>query len=414
MKFNYISYKDKDFSSNGLPSGKSFYEYSEDDILKYAIPLIKDQSGCRFLQERIKIDHLFMINKLFPSIQNNLYELGCDAFGNYFLQALIDIFSVDNLTLFLDLIRNFFTKMCTDQHGTRVIQKIIEQVSLNQTLVAKIENILNCNDLGIIMKSPYGNHIIQKYLISIRFKECTKFIYDYILANFMEVAETKHGVCVIQKCVSEGDIIQKGKLYDLILQNFDELIKDEFGNYLIQYILMNIKSKEQFYEVGSIIKKIEDNLISICKFKFSANVIEKCLENGDNYIKQYLVGCILNRYRENVIELLLDQYGIYIIQKGIKLNAFYRNKFFEIIKEKKDKLNNVDFNDFKYRGAQKVLNSFKDFGLFFQNPVQINKEINNNYAGIYNNFNNYNIDYRNNYNNNKRKNKRGKKNYRGK
>ena len=177
---------------------------------------------------------------------------------------------------------------------------------------------------------------------------------------------------------------------------------------------MNIKSKEQFYEVGSIIKKIEDNLISICKFKFSANVIEKCLENGDNYIKEYLVGCILNRYRENVIELLLDQYGIYIIQKGIKLNAFYRNKFFEIIKEKKDKLNNVDFNDFKYRGAQKVLNSFKDFGLFFQNPVQINKEINNNYAGNYNNFNNYNIDYRNNYNNNKRKSKRGKKNYRGK
>jgi len=162
MKFNYITYNNKDMTLNGLPSGKSFYEYSDDDIIKYAIPLIKDQSGCRFLQERIKLNKSFMIEKLFPAIQSHLYELGCDAFGNYFLQALIDIFSVDNLTLFLDLIRNFFTKMCTDQHGTRVIQKIIEQVSLNQTLVAKIENILNCNDLGIIMKSPYGNHIIQK------------------------------------------------------------------------------------------------------------------------------------------------------------------------------------------------------------------------------------------------------------
>ena len=412
MKFNYITYNNE-MTLNGLPSGKSFYEYSDDDIIKYAIPLIKDQSGCRFLQERIKLNKSFMIEKLFPSIQNNLFELGCDAFGNYFLQALIDIFSVDKLSLFLDLIKNFFTKMCTNQHGTRVIQKIIEQVSLNQTLVAKIENILNCNDLGIIMKSPYGNHIIQKYLISIRFKECTKFIYDYILTNFMEVAETKHGVCVIQKCVSEGDIIQKGKLYDLILQNFDELIKNEFGNYLIQYILININDQNKFNEANPIIKRIEDNLIDICKMKFSANVIEKCLENGSDFIKEYLLECILNKYRDHIIELLLDKYAIYIIQKALKINTHYRNKFYEIIKEKKDELKDIDLNDFKYRGAQKVLNSFKDFEIKNQNNINKDNNNNNNFNGNYNNFYNYNADYRNNYNN-KRKNKRGKKNFRGK
>ena len=413
IAFNYIKYNNNGINSSGLPSGKSFYEYTNDELVKYAIPLIKDQSGCRFLQEKLKTTKQFMEEKLFPSIQNNLSELGCDAFGNYFLQALIDIFSSQNLDLFLDLIKDNFKNMCTNQHGTRVIQKIIDKVSNDENLSKKLEKILNTKDLGLIIKSPYGNHIVQKYLTCIHFKELTKFIYDYILLNFMNVAESKHGVCVIQKCVSEGEENQRGKLYDLILQNFDELIKDEFGNYLIQYILMNVKNKEKFYEVSSIIKKIEDNLISICKFKFSANVIEKCLENGDNYIKEYLVGCILNRYKEHVIELLLDQYGIYIIQKGIKLSAFYKNKFFEIINQKKNELNNIDLNDFKYRGAQKVLNSFKDFGLYSQNPTSNNKDLNNNFTGNYMNFNKYNIDYRNNFNN-KRKNKRGKKNFRGK
>ena len=413
IAFNYIKYNNNGINSSGLPSGKSFYEYTNDELVKYAIPLIKDQSGCRFLQEKLKTTKQFMEEKLFPSIQNNLSELGCDAFGNYFLQALIDIFSSQNLNLFLELIKDNFKNMCTNQHGTRVIQKIIDKVSNDENLSKKLEKILNTKDLGLIIKSPYGNHIVQKYLTCIHFKELTKFIYDYILLNFMNVAESKHGVCVIQKCVSEGEENQRGKLYDLILQNFDELIKDEFGNYLIQYILMNVKNKEKFYEVSSIIKKIEDNLISICKFKFSANVIEKCLENGDNYIKEYLVGCILNRYKEHVIELLLDQYGIYIIQKGIKLSAFYKNKFFEIINQKKNELNNIDLNDFKYRGAQKVLNSFKDFGLYSQNPTSNNKDLNNNFTGNYMNFNKYNIDYRNNFNN-KRKNKRGKKNFRGK
>jgi hypothetical protein len=230
----------------------------------------------------------------------------------------------------------------------------------------------------------------------------------------MEIAETKHGVCVIQKCVSEGDINQRGKLYDLILQNFYDLIKDEFGNYLIQYILINLKSKEKFYEVLPIIQKIEDNLISICKYKFSANIIEKCLENGENFVKEYLLNCLLNRYHENIIELLLDQYGIYIIQKAIKYNSFYRNRFYEIIKEKGELLKNIDLNDFKYRGAQKVLNSFKDLDLFSQNQNTINRDSNNNSGNHNNNFHNYNNnDYRNNYNN-KRKNKRGRKNYRGK
>ena len=357
-----------------------------------------------------------MINRLFPSIQNNLFELGCDAFGNYFLQALMDIFSLENLELFLDLIKNFFTNMCINQHGTRVIQKTIEKVASNKNLVAKIENILNCNDLGIIIKSPYGNHIIQKYIISIHFKEYTKFIYDYIFVNFMEIAQTKHGVCAIQKCVSEGELDKRRKLYDLILQNFDKLINDEFGNYLIQYILINVKDKEKFYEVSPIIKRIEDNLIVLCKNKFSANVIEKCLENGDNFIKEYLLNCIINKYKDHIIELLLDKYGIYIIQKALKINQIYRAKFYDLINAKKEELKGIDLNDFKYRGALKVLNSFKDFEPKNQNNINDDNNRNynnNNYNTNYNNFHNYNADYRNNYNN-KRKNKRGRKNYRGK
>ena len=412
MKFKYISYKESEINSNGLPRGKSFYEYSEDDLLKYAIPLIKDQSGCRFLQDRMKLEHSFMINKLFPSIQNNLFELGCDAFGNYFLQGLLDIFSLENLELFLDLIKNFFNKMCMNQHGTRVIQKTIEKVAPYKNLVAKIENVLNCNELGIIMKSPYGNHIIQKYIASIHFKEYTKFIYDYIFVNFMEIAKTKHGVCAIQKCISEGELEQRGKLYDLILQNFNVLINDEFGNYIIQTILINVKNKEKLYEVNPIIKRIEDNLISFCKNKFSANVIEKCLEQGDNFIKEYILNCIINKYKDHIIELLLDEYGIYIIQKALKINSFYRTIFYEMINAKKEELKGIDLNEFKYREALKVLNAIKDYESKNQNNVNIdnNSNYDNNYNPNYNNFHNYNADYRNNYNN-KRKNKRGRKNH---
>ena len=119
----------------------------------------------------------------------------------------------------------------------------------------------------------------------------------------------------------------------------------------------------------------------------------------------------------------MDQYGIYIIQKAIKLNDTYKKSFYDIIKEKKDKLKNIDLNDFKYRGAQKVLKELELLSKNQNNNNNNNSKIkNNNFNNMDYNYNyhqyNNNFDNRNNNNknnNNKRKNnKRGRKNFRGK
>ena len=391
---------------NSLPINKSFYDYTDDELLQYAIPLIKDQSGCRFLQEKIKSNQYFANEQLFPTIKNNIKELACDPFGNYFLQVLIEVLTYDNVNILLDLIQNGFTYICICPHGTRVIQKIIEKIFTNAQLMNKFISILNSKDLGTIFKSPYGNHIIQKFLSTVHNQEYTKFIYNYTLSNFMEIAETKHGVCVIQKCVSEGDEEQRKKIYDLILNNFDILIKDQFANYLIQYILINTTTKEKFNEISPLINKIEENLLDYCKSKYSANVIEKCFENNDNYIREHILQYLLINYKDNIIDILLDQYGIYIIQKALKLNSVYKSKLCEIINKKENELRNININEFKYRGILKIINSNKELGLIFSKT----KENGTTHTYNYNNTINKEFEHRN---NNRCKNKRGKKNYRG-
>ena len=434
---NYIS-ESKINRMNLLPLNKSFYDYTEEELLQYAIPLIKDQSGCRFLQEKLKSNKYFVNEKLFPHIQNNLKELACDSFGNYFLQVLLDILSYDNLIKILDLFKKDFTSICTCSHGTRVIQKLVEIVSSDSNLLNKFINNINMNDLGIIFKSPYGNHIMQKYLIMIHSPEHTEFIYNYICENFMEIARTKHGVCVIQKCVSEGDEKKRAKIYELIMANFEVLIKDQFGNYLIQYILINTKSKEKLEEIMPIIKKIEDNLIYYCKSQFSSNVIEKCFENGENYVKEYFLEYLLSHFKDNIIELLLNPYGIYIIQKALNSNSIHKMKLCEVINEKSNELKNINLNDFKYKEIVKIINSSKELGkFFFKSKDNNNTFINSNNAMNKMNYNhnhknknkNNHMNYKNqnnqmNYynneeqqhsnkfdNNNPKKNKRGKKYY---
>ena len=379
FSLNYIN-ESKINRMNLLPLNKSFYDYTEEEILQYAIPLIKDQSGCRFLQEKLKSNKYFVNEKLFPQIKDNLKELACDSFGNYFLQVLLDILSFDNLVKILDLFKKDFTSICTCSHGTRVIQKLVEKVSSDSILLNKFINNINMNDLGIIFKSPYGNHIMQKYLITIHSPEHTEFIYNYVCENFMEIARTKHGVCVIQKCVSEGDEKKRAKIYELIMSNFELLIKDQYGNYLIQYILINTKTKEKLEEIMPIIKKIEDNLIYYCKSQFSSNVIEKCFENDENYVKEYILEYLLSHYKDSIIELLLNPYGIYIIQKALNSNSSYKIKLCEVINEKSNELKNINLNDFKYKEIVKIINSSKELGKFFEKSKDNNNNfiINNN------------------------------------
>ena len=409
---NYINQNNNNENLNSinmLPYNKSFYEYTDDELLKFSIPLIKDQSGCRFLQEKIKENQYFTNNILFPRIKNNIRELASDPFGNYFLQILIEVISYDNLNILLGLMKNDFTSICICPHGTRVIQKFIEIISSKPYLVKIFVTCFNTKDLGVICKSAYGNHVIQKFLIIVHNPAYTKFIYDFIFSNFLEIAKTKHGVCVIQKCVYEGDELQRKKIFDLIVQNFDIIIKDQFANYLIEYILINTKTKEKFLEIMPLIKKLEENLVEYCKSKYSANVIEKLFEFNDNNIKEYILEYLLNNIKEKIIEILLDECGVYIIQKAIKLNTTHKNKIFEIINQNINELKKIDLYEFKYRGVLKIINSNKELEKLLYKTQTNNGDIcnyNNKYKAHYNND----IEYKN----NNRNKKRGRKYNRGK
>jgi len=399
-------------SNNSPYINKNFYELTDEEIINLSCDLIKDQLGCRFMQEKIKSNHQFANELLFPKIKFNLKELCCDNFGNYFLQVLVDILSFDNINKFFDITQNDFTEICISPHGTRVIQKIIDKISATPILMNRFIYNLNSKDLGIIFKSPYGNHMIQKFLGTIHASEYSIFIYNYVYKYFLDIADSKHGVCVIQKCVTEGEEKQRAKLYELILNNFNNLIKDQFGNYLIQYILINTKTEDKFKEILPIIYKIEENMVNFCKSKYSANVIEKCFENCENMIREHILNSLLTNNSENIVDILIDQYGIYVIQKAFKINnIIYKNKLIEIINSKEKELKKINFADYKYKNILKIINSNKELGEIFskilKNEIQINNPSDNHNYHKENNNNEY-------YNYNMRgKNKKGRKYNRG-
>ena len=323
------------------------------NLAKMSLNLIKTQLGFKILDERAKSNNKFANELLFPELINNLSNICCDILGNMLIQTLIDVLSSENLDLFLSSIQEQLFDICLTEHGSRAIQKLLERIHSNPLLMNKLIFYLNQKDIGILFKSGYGNHLIQKYLVIIKNVELTNFIYNYLYKNFLDIASSKYGVCVIQKGLSEGNIIQRKKIVNLILTNLNAIMKDCYGNFIIQFIFFKF-DKNKFDEILPIIEKIEENMVDFCTNKFSSSVIEKSFEKNERKIGERFIKCLFEHHANDIIDILLNSYGKYVIKKACNFeNKLFRNMISKTIigklnqmKEEGEKLIQIIKNDY--------------------------------------------------------------------
>ena len=122
----------------------------------------------------------------------------------------------------------------------------------------------------------------------------------------------------MKKSILEADEEQRKKLLDLILINLELIMKDCFGNFLIQYIFINLDGLK-FEDILPIVKKLEENLVDYCKCRFSASVIEKCFERGNPEISRHIIKNLVDNHLDSIIGILDNPFGFYVIKKSLKI-----------------------------------------------------------------------------------------------
>ena len=306
------------------------------------LPSQKKENNYHYLQMKILHNPIYANEILYPYLYPYMITLLNDQFGNYIYQSFIEILNTKNLYNFLYVIKNNFKEISCSKNGTRVIQKLIEkstnikqgnniiQKSLIEMLKGKIFELSNDEN---------ANHIIQKFIINIQYPY-NNFIYEELYENFIYIAITKYGCCVIQKCLINGNKEQKEKIVCLILENTFSLITNQFGNYVYQCIIL-LKDEKINYKIFEI---IYNKIIPLCKEKYSSNVIEKILDINNPILVNQLIKHI-TKNDNKIIELLTNKYGNYIIQKILNIstekNLIYR--ILNIIAKNIIIINNVPF-----------------------------------------------------------------------
>jgi hypothetical protein len=259
-------------------------------------------------------------------------------YGNIFIIFLLDILTFENIELFLSSLQYSLFDISMTEPGSRVIQKLIEKICNCPLLLNRFIFYFSYKNIGLLMISPYGNHIFQKYLSVIKNKDFTNFIYNYIFNDFINIIKEKHGVCVIKKSLLEADDEQRNAIYKYILNNLAIIMKDFYSNFIIQYIFIQFE-KRKFDEILPILIKIEENIVDYCKNKNSSSVIEKCFEKGDPDVSVHIMKNILDYHSDSLADIIYNGNGFFVIKKSILIpNEYIKREIIKTIINKKNVL----------------------------------------------------------------------------
>ena len=278
------------------------------EYLSYNIfPLAKDQAGCRFLQEKLEQNPTKASEAFYNAIIPFVLPLVKDAFGNYLIQKLCYYLSPEKIKKFLEIISPTILDVGSNSHGTRVIQHLINFLSTKEL----VDYFLNSIKPYVIplLKELNGTHIINKLVND--HPECADEINKIIIENCPLLATHRHGCCILQKLLDGPNQKLKNELINNLVENCFVLIIDQFGNYVIQSILLLNES----HASSAIAMKICDNMPYYSKHRYSSNVIEKCFDFCGKNERKILIEKLCSP--DVIADLILDEHGNYVIQKAL-------------------------------------------------------------------------------------------------
>ena len=268
------------------------------------------KNGCKFLENYLKSseNHSFIINNIFyPKLYwVKLYELCNDLFGNYFIQVLIPELDNNNIISFTNLVINNLLNLCLNQHGTRVVQILINNIKDNKFgLLLSFTKALS-KIMDKLLNNLNGSFVIIHYADTIKDND---FIYDFLNNNLVIIATNSYSCSALQKLIDISTNQQKQKLLINIINNVDNLVGNQCGLYVLQFIM----DKNNYFINDAILDRIINKIIYLSKRKYSSNVIEKCLES----CSPEKVNILINIFNNELIirDLIKDIFGNYVVQK---------------------------------------------------------------------------------------------------
>jgi pumilio RNA-binding family len=274
-------------------------------LKEFCVYMSKDQEGSRLIQNRIDASFDEEISWFFLQIEDSIYDLSSNLFGNYVVQKILPrLNESQKFTVFTEF-KNRIYDLSLHPYGCRVIQKLMDCFECIDFVIDEIKD-----NIFHLIEDQNGNHVIQKYIEKSQDKN---LIIEVFEKDSIFLSTHRYGCRVIQRLLEFCNDDDVKKILRILINNLESLVNDQYGNYVIQHML-TVSNEE---EKDAVISQIINNCYNLSKFKFSSNVIEQCIiistkEQKERFLEKFLE-VVGNKPR--IFNMCTDMYGNYVVQK---------------------------------------------------------------------------------------------------
>ncbi|KAJ3507874.1 hypothetical protein NLJ89_g6061 [Agrocybe chaxingu] len=282
------------------------------DLLGHIVEFSSDQHGSRFIQQQLEEaspeERQLVFEEIVPKKTEQLIQ---DVFGNYVIQKFFELGTPEQKDLLAKAVENKVVAFSLQIYGCRVVQKAIDCINEAQqtSIILSLEqHILTC------IKDAHGNHVIQK-LVEVVQPDRLTFLRT-ISENIRDLSTHPYGCRVLQRCLEHLPQTHTRSLLDSIHNYTLDLMRDQYGNYVIQFIL----EQGREHDKAVVISRIRGNLIELAQHKYASNVCEKALTCTESETRQLLIDEIMTPGVDGqspIVLMVKDQYANYVLQRAL-------------------------------------------------------------------------------------------------
>lgn len=316
------SQRQKNHFGNG-PKSKLMEDFKQGkkielgDIKGHVVEFSRDQYGSRFIQKKLEDEELPPADQhlVFQEILPEALSLMTDVFGNYVIQKFFENGTSHQKKQLVKVMKGHVLALTLQTYGCRVIQKALDKIDDEDKYLIAQEldgHVMRC------IQDQNGNHVIQKCIETIP-QNMVRFIVDSFEGQVQRQATHSYGCRVIQR-ILENCPEQTDKIMDEVVESIHQLVRDPYGNYVVQHVLQKGLPKHK----SLLIKTLKPKIAEYSFDKYASNVIEGCFTNGSKKERTEMVQEIVAANKDfsasPLLKMMNNQYANYVIQKIIEIS----------------------------------------------------------------------------------------------
>lgn len=238
----------------------------------HVLALSTQMYGCRVVQKAL--EHILTDQQaaMVKELESHVLKCVRDQNGNHVIQKAIERVPSQYVQFIINAFRGQVNRLASHPYGCRVIQRMLEHCEEEdrESILAELHA---CT--ANLIPDQFGNYVIQHVIENGDEKDRNRMVV-IVMSQLLAYSKHKFASNVVEKSIEFGEESQRHHIISTLTMPNDRgespllgLMRDQYGNYVIQKVLGQLKGSER----EALIEQIKPLLSQLKKFSYGKQIV---------------------------------------------------------------------------------------------------------------------------------------------